>query len=309
MSGRTFFVILLIINFLIAILYFLWSRFYKKEKRGDSTIRFAIMLLCPAAAECIFFFSWLYFRVFFHREADLDDVVFSKEREKTYRKADEEEESNLVPLEEALAVTDRSGTRVLMMDVIRRDISGTLGTIALSLDSDDSEVSHYGASILTSALSDFRRQAEELYGEIQKGEEEGAPEETLVSAGHELIEDLDQVLKQHVLPRQEQEEYVGLMDRTADFVEKHAPLTPEELEKLCGRSLEIGDVETCRKRAGESAALYPDTLSSYTSFLKLYYQTGEREAFFDTLHALKASDISIDHDTLEVIRLFEEPSG
>lgn len=303
MSERIIFIIVLIINLIIAVLYFLWSRFYKKERRGDSTIRFALMLLCPVAAECIFFFSWLYFRVFFHREVDLADVIFSKDREKTYRKADEQTESNLVPLEEALAVTDRSSTRVLMMDVIRRDISDTLRTIALSLDSDDSEVSHYGASILTSTLGDFRRQVTQLYEEIKENDSEEQ-----VPYGRELIEDLDQVLKQHVLSDQEQAEFVDLMNKTAEFVQKYAALTADELEKLCSRLLEIGDFKRCRKWAKESEKLYPDTLSSYTNFLKLYYRTGEREAFFDKLSALKASDITIDHDTLEVIRLFQEPS-
>lgn len=303
MSEKIFFTIVLIINLIIAALYFLWSRFYKKEWRGDSTIRFVLMLLCPVAAACIFFFSWLYFRVFFHREVDLADVIFSKDREKTYRKADEQTESNLVPLEEALAVTDRSSTRVLMMDVIRRDISGTLRTIALSLDSDDSEVSHYGASILTSALGDFRRQVTQLYEEIrERGEADQVP------YGRELIEDLDQVLKQHVLSEQEQTEFVDLMDKAAEFVQKYEPLTAGELEKLCSRLLETGDTDRCRKWAEESKKLYPDALSSYTNFLKLYYQTGERKAFFDKLEELKASEVTIDHDTLEVIRLFQKPS-
>ena len=58
----------------------------------------------------------------FRQEVDLDDVIFSKERVKTNVKADEERERNLVPLEEALAVSDKKNLRMLMLNVIRGDL-------------------------------------------------------------------------------------------------------------------------------------------------------------------------------------------
>lgn len=308
-----YFVLALIINLIIAVIYLLLSLLHKKELRRDCLIRFVVMLLCPVVAEGFFFFSWLFFRVLFHREVDLADVIFSKERGRTFRKADEQTESNLVPLEEAMAVTDRTNTRILMMDVIRRDISDTLKTISLSLESDDSEVSHYGASILQSALGDFRKQVGKLDEHIRNQEEDWKKsqdkdtEQNLIKNERELIRDLNLVLRQHVLAGHEQAQYVQMMDGTAEMLKEHTSPSAEELEWLCSRELELSSTERCRYWAELSEKLWPDYLSSYTNDLKLYYQMGDRVAFFKRLDELKATDIVIDHQTLEVIRLFQEP--
>lgn len=308
-----YFALALIINLIIAVLYLIMSLFHKKKLRRDCLIRFIVMLLCPVVAEGFFFFSWLFFRVLFHREVDLADVIFSKERGRTFRKADEQTESNLVPLEEAMAVTDRTNTRILMMDVIRRDISDTLKTISLSLESDDSEVSHYGASILQSALGDFRKQVQKLDEHIKNQEEDWKTtkdedtEKSLIKNERELLKDLNLVLRQHVLAGHEQTQYVEMMDGIAELLKEHTPPSAKELEWLCSRELELGNTKRCRYWAELSEQQWPDYLSSYTNELKLYYQTGEREAFFKKLDALKATDIVIDHQTLEVIRLFQEP--
>ena len=49
---------------------------------------------------------------------------------------------------------------------------------------------------------------------------------------------------------------------------------------------------------------YPDELSAYTCRLKLYFARQDREVFFETLDALKKSNVIIDSETLELIRVF-----
>lgn len=51
-------------------------------------------------------------------------------------------------------------------------------------------------------------------------------------------------------------------------------------------------------------AQYPDELLTYTCKLKLYFARQDREAFFQTLDTLKKSDVVIDRETLELIRIF-----
>ncbi len=45
-------------------------------------------------------------------------------------------------------------------------------------------------------------------------------------------------------------------------------------------------------------------LSAYTCRLKLYFTQQNKEAFFSTLNDLKRSDVVIDRETLELIRVF-----
>ncbi len=55
--------------------------------------------------------------------------------------ADEEQERNVVPIEEALAISDRDSLRTLIMNVVRGDVTDSLGSLALALDSEDTETS------------------------------------------------------------------------------------------------------------------------------------------------------------------------
>ena len=45
-------------------------------------------------------------------------------------------------------------------------------------------------------------------------------------------------------------------------------------------------------------------LSAYTSRLKLYFTTQDRERFFEVMKELRASEVVIDQETLELIRFF-----
>ena len=88
--------------------------------------------------------------------------------------ADEEQERNVVPIEEALAISDRDSLRTLIMNVVRGDVTDSLGSLALALDSEDTETSHYAAAVLRDVLNDFRQHAQKLYRQMQKdGREAG----------------------------------------------------------------------------------------------------------------------------------------
>ena len=49
---------------------------------------------------------------------------------------------------------------------------------------------------------------------------------------------------------------------------------------------------------------YPRVLSSYTCQLKLYFSCGNKEKFFQVMQELRKLDITIDNETLELIRTF-----
>ncbi len=68
--------------------------------------------------------------------------------------------------------------------------------------------------------------------------------------------------------------------------------------------MEIGEFESARKWCLRLAEQFPEELCAYTCRLKLYFLLKDREAFFETLNALKKSDVVIDSETLEMIRIF-----
>jgi len=301
------FIFLLIGNFAVTLAYSLWNLSPRTDSSGSWKIRAGIMLLCPLVGACCFLLSWLLFRLVFRAEVDLSDVVFSKERVQTATKADEEMERNIAPLEEAIAVTDKQNLRELMLNILRDDYRDSLPSIALALNSSDSETAHYAASILQDALNDFRTNIQRDYQKIMDALEEPDEEDDFAGADAvALIEFVDEMLQKRVFTQLEQTHYTRLMEEMGEKLcqSQTYPVSCDLLEKIALRLLEIQDFPLCEKWCLRIVELYPDTLSAYTTRLKLYFSSGKREDFFNVMEELKGTDIIIDQETLELIRAF-----
>lgn len=310
-----FFVIVCLVNAAISVLYLVWGICVavpaKNAAQGEENpvlhdnrrayvIRFIVMLLCPVTGPLFFLGSHLLFLLFFRREVDLEDVVFSKERIRQHLKADEERERDIVPVEEALAVSDQKYLRGLMLKVLRGDIQESLEAITLALDSEDSETSHYAASVLQDELNEFRTYVQKLYVEMQHEEEDETDCEEM------LIGYMDAVLKQKVFTGVEQSQFVEMMDEAAQELYRKdiAKMTPAYYEAVILRSLELKLFEQAGVWCQRLEEAYPDQLMAYSCRMKLYYTEGKRKQFFEVLDQIKKSEIVIDSETLEFIRIF-----
>lgn len=310
-----FFVIVCLVNAAISVLYLVWGICVavpaKNAAQGEENpvlhdnrrayvIRFIVMLLCPVTGPLFFLGSHLLFLLFFRREVDLEDVVFSKERIRQHLKADEERERDIVPVEEALAVSDQKYLRGLMLKVLRGDIQESLEAITLALDSEDSETSHYAASVLQDELNEFRTYVQKLYVEMQHEEEDETDCEEM------LIGYMDAVLKQKVFTGVEQSRFVEMMDEAAQELYRKdiAKMTPAYYEAVILRSLELKLFEQAGVWCQRLEEAYPDQLTAYSCRMKLYYTEGKRKQFFEVIDQIKKSEIVIDSETLEFIRIF-----
>lgn len=296
------FVGLLAANSLLVAGYVIGNLLRKKEKKRGYVIKALVMFLCPVVGECYIFISWLLYRMFFFKDVDLADVIFSKERVKTYMKADEDRERNLVPLEEAILVTDKDNLREYMMNVVKGDVQKSLSSILLALNSSDTETSHYAASVLQEILNNFRATVQKNVYEITNSTDD---EEKAVRCGI-MIDYMNEVLKQNVFSEMEQKTFVAELDKICECLYSIEPtrLTALQLEAVSMRCMDALEYEGCEKWCIRSAALYPNTLSSYTCSLKYYFSRGDREQFFKVLEELKKSDVVIDRETLDLIRVF-----
>ncbi len=298
------FLIFLVLNTMIASIYLVWGVIRSSEKGQWKNYLFKaeVMLFCPGIGPMFFLVSNLIYKIFFRKAVDLADVIFSKERVTTFKRADIEAEGNLVPIEEALVVSDKGSQRALLLKVARGDIHNSLASISLALNSDDSETAHYAAAVLQDALNDFRLRVQELYEHMQEDEED-APEYAAL-----MIEYMNNMLSQGVFDELEQKKYVGMMEEAGEVLYQKAKekLTAVYIECICLRLLQSEEYDRMEVWCERSKELHPDVLSTYTLQLKLYFTIQDKQKFFQVLNALKQSDIVIDRDTLALIRAFYE---
>lgn len=329
------FVTVWLVNLMIAVVYFLWGtgafvpllKFIKRSKVSEGEdgreksdddrqkvkaqpsktkvtifVRSIVMALCPVVGPLFFLMGHLVFKTIFRQSVDLEDVIFSKERVRMHLKADEERERNMVPLEEALAVSDAKNLRILMMNVIRGDLKNSLESMMLALNSGDSETSHYAASALRDELNTFRMNVSRLFEEIGNETQQETECEQM------LLDYMDGILKQKIFSDIEQKSFVDILEQTAASLYKkdRQMMTPQRYESVFLKLLDIPDFEKAEFWYGRLKTQYPKVLETYTCALKLYFKLNDREHFFEVLDELKRSDVTVDSGTLEVIRIFSQ---
>ena len=121
-----------------------------------------------------------------------------------------------------------------------------------------------------------------------------------------LVEYMNPILEQQVLTDLEQR---SMAERMQEVLQKAWELDKIKIsstvyEKVCQRLLEVKDYEKCTLWCDRAVEQYPGALSSYTCQMKLYFSCGKKEKFFQVMQELRDSDITIDNETLELIRTF-----
>lgn len=300
-TGQSILIItLIVINLIIAAVYYIFNTIIKLNTEKSILIKTIVMALCPVVGPVFFGLSFLWYKVFMSAPVDLEDVIFGKDHPKFETKAEEDKERNMIPLEEAIAITEKQDLRTLMMNVVSSDIKNSLASITLALNSEDTETAHYAASVLQDALNDFRTVVDKEYNAIL----DGVPDKN--EKCRNLIDYMDQVLSKKVFIEMEQRNYVGIMETVGEILYREEPdeIAAEQFEAISLRLLGIEDYEKCEKWCERSRMHCPSALSSYTCQLKLFFATGKKEEFFRVIEELKSSPIVIDKETLELIRVF-----
>ena len=300
------FLIVLILNTLVAAGYLIWHLLYKKEtdNRKQYVMHAVVMLICPVVGIFYFLIAFLKYHFVNLGERDLSDVEFSKRRHAARVKADEERERNIVSVEESILVSVQEQKRKNMLNVLLGETEESLSAIALALDSDDSEVAHYAASFLQSRMDMFRENVSRVQKEI---DESDVADEKCQEQIVDLIRYMNQVLKQKVFTQVEQEDYVEQMDLLCEKLFQTAGdrMIPACYEWILERLMEQKTYERAELWGNRVCEQYPDQLPSYTLRLKLYFEMNEKEKFFEVLDQLRASSVVVDNQTLELIRIIQ----
>lgn len=291
---------LIVLSFIAAALYYVINVIIKLNKEKSILIKTLVIALCPVVGIIFIGLSYLWYKVFMSAPVDLEDVIFGKDHPKFETKAEEDKERNMIPLEEAIAITEKQDLRTLMMSVVSSDIKNSLASITLALNSEDTETAHYAASVLQDALNEFRTTVDKEYKAIL----EDHPDK--FDKCRNLIDYMDQVLSQKVFIEMEQRNYVSILESVGEILYMGEPdsITSNQFETISLRLLGIEDYEKCEKWCERSRIHCPSALSSYTCQLKLFFSQGRRDDFFRVIEELKASPIVIDKETLELIRVF-----
>ncbi|WP_418540611.1 hypothetical protein [Massilistercora timonensis] len=304
--GLALLILILILNLIVAVLYLLRGLTRvrdRKQERGHRAkyfLLFFVMLVCPLVAPLFLALSHFLYIFFSKRNVDMDDISFSRERVKTYTPADIERDINISPMQEVLVISDVRRRRKMLLDVLKKDIRHSLGSIAIALDNPDSETSHYAASVIMDVLSEFRGNVQNMYARFKDDPED-------FELGSLLLSYIDEVLRQNILNGDEKRSYTYMEDEIADMLFRYHPDMMEgpQYRHLIEDLVEIGEFSVAEKWSRRALKYRDYQLDTYIGCMKYYFAYNDRDAFLRCMEQLKKSGIVVNRETMELIRLFQ----
>ncbi len=299
-------IVILIINTAIALIYLLWGLLRPADKKKDRGHRAKyvmlafVMAVCPLIGPLFLGVSHLVYLLFSRRDVDMSDVSFSRERVQTYTPADIDRDINITPVREALLVSDVKRRRRMLLDILKKDVRRSLGSIAIALDNPDSETSHYAASVVMDALSEFRGNVQNMLQKLREDPEDAGLGSLLLGYIHEVME-------QNVLSGDEKRSYTYLEDEVGDilFFHHQEKMEGQQYRCLMEDLVEIGDFSVAEKWSRRAMKYRDYQLDTYIGCLKFYYTYNDRGAFLQCMERLKQSGIVVNRETMELIRMFQ----
>lgn len=298
------FVAVLILNLLIVAAYLIVMLLHRNEKKQSCILKALVMLLCPIVSPACFLIAYLFW-LLSRQSVDLEDVIFSKERVKTYRIPEEQKEMNVVSMEDALVISDRENLRGLMMNVVGNNNGDSLAVIRKGLRADDSETAHYAASVLQDKLGAYRRHVQDSFLQL-KSMDSDADVDKRAEQSVELMEYMIPMLRRHVFGETEQKEFVRKLDELGDYVlasenKQHDVYTCDDVFHI---ALDADEDSIAEKWCSRMIESFPESQNTYACRLHLCYKQDRREEFGEVMDELKRSEVVVDAQLLEWIRIF-----
>lgn len=292
---------ILIVNTLIAIGYFVYG--YIVTKKEGVLCKYSIlsifMFLCPVAGVMFLGIGTLCYRIFYDSSIDLAAITFSKDRVDILEHPDVESEINLVPMEEAIMIEDKESLRQLLLTVLRGDMTKSINAVTKALNSSDSEASHYAASAIMDIMNEFQNTIQKFQSQLETNPDD-------VEIQQLYIEYLIKMLNTNFLSDLELKTYVYMLQHICqNLFEKNKNAMKVKYEtNLINLFVKIGDIQNAHIWIEHLLEDFPNDIEMYRCVLHFYYDMKDKDQFFMHLDKLKKSDINIDKDLLELIRVF-----
>lgn len=266
----------LAVNFALAALYAIIMR-TRREGAGMA----AYFIFLPGLGFLIYFLPGLLQAFLERMGVDREAIlIHAFEVDLQPEHPDVREALNIVPVEDAMAVSGNAEKRALLLKQLKKDLKENYRILLAAERDEDSESAHYAAV----AKTEIYRLHQTRWLECRRDyeQEPGNPEKY-----HTACETLTEMLASGVLSAREQSAYCkrlcDLVQRQIDAGENE--VSPGEYEEYLKCLVELGRYEDAERLWQE----YADRMRSeaaYQDMLKMFYQMGERqklEAVLDDL--------------------------
>ena len=286
---------ILIINTIASLIYAISA-----ISKGQKTMIALFFCGLPLLGFCIYFIPQWILRIWGMGSYYRDTLVKRLEIEQERIMPAVEKELNVIPVEDAMAVSSNLEKRTLLLDQLKKDINTNYKVILPAGSDSDSESAHYVAA---AKMEVYRRKQAKLVASKAEWKSEPDNQEKLSNYLTELQSYIDSNL---------------LADKEADVYKKEYCNTMEHMMERKNNIFTAGEyscyltylvdlkqypkAEECWEKIG------PDDKNekAYQIMLQMYYDLKNEKMFYKHLEDLKKSKISLSASGLKLVRYWME---
>lgn len=290
MNDLTLFGIIFVCNIIGAVIYFLMV--WQKKKDLARALMGSLIIVCTFGFGMFFFImSYLWYRLFsshFSKDISLEDLSFRQDKEHYYMMEDIQLARDKVPIEESVMVANKDTARSYLLNILRDDYKKYIEAINYAAGSKDSEISHYAATAVVDNIARFK-------AEITAYRNGGNDIEA-----EDFVEGAVSFLVMDILSENDCRYYTDQIEEIAGKTQQSDTI----LYSMVRLYLYLNRMDMAEKWIGKIRP-YPDkTIQAYKAQLNYYFTRKEKDHFLEILNELKKSDIALDQQTMELVRMF-----
>lgn len=269
-------VVFLLINLIWAVLYGIW-----KAVRKESVCAAVFFLFLPGLGIVLYFLPQLLQRLFFAESYDRESLVRRLSIERMAEHPDMKSELSVVPIEDAMAVSENSEKRDLLLKQLKKGLSENYKTLLAAENDRDSESVHYVAA---AKMEVYRIQQQKWTQSFKAYEENPDSEENFRNVCASLREFIDG----RVLSAREQKmykkKYCLLVEEKLKAGDGMA--AREDCEAYLTYCVELEEWKAAEKFWNEHRNLARSE-TCYEKMIEMFYRKREKEKFSQCLKELR----------------------
>ncbi|MDF2610417.1 MAG: hypothetical protein K0R92_1891 [Lachnospiraceae bacterium] len=239
---------------------------------------------------------WI-FRFTGNDKSSLESNQSAKQLNTTAVRPKKEEALNLVPLQDAMVISDNKEKRRLLLGILKRNLEDNYEAAKSALEDDDSETTHYAAAAAMEIVRKTKLKVQKFEEEFkQKGDTE---------TRWNLLDQLHQYITIGVLSGNELMIYVN---KYLQLINETRNQCPEQLRK----SDYIHELEILMERnhlheaqvlAEQRVRMEPEE-AVYLVLLEIYFRLHKQKEFKETLMKLQKSKVVLSAKGLDMLRFW-----
>lgn len=216
-----------------------------------------------------------------------------------YTKETADKERNLVPLEEALLISDTVTRRRVMIDLLKLDTMKYLDVLQLAVSNEDTETSHYAVS----AIMELKRKLTLTMQELSVRYEADKDDPHLLQSYADVLQSyLNSGFLDERTMMKHRYTYIAVLGRLIELDPGQIGTYTDKIEAEFAAGLYV-DAEQTAKQFAER---HPREEDAYLLLLKVYYNRRSFVQIRSTLNRMKASPIRFSNRALALVRYWSE---